>query len=273
MQTHLDPQWVRVRLLFRGGGITPSKSKHYRTKSKSVCQVAELVEAPRAPYLVSSFRSIPNNTIPSNMNSTVTNARRWMRRVFPGAVILLLFLFMSKPAMAQKMAVKTNFLHDITTTANLGAEFRLAPRWTFDLSGDLNPWTFSEGKRFKHWLLQPELRYWTCDAWSGHFFGAHLLGGQFNVGGFDINANFLGTDWRLIKDHRYQGWMAGAGLAYGYAWILGQHWNLEAEAGAGWVHSWYDTFRCAGCGKKISSDDQHDYFGVTKLSVSLVYLF
>ncbi|HCQ73016.1 MAG TPA: DUF3575 domain-containing protein [Rikenellaceae bacterium] len=188
-------------------------------------------------------------------------------------MVLLLSLMLSPSAKAQTAAVKTNIVHDATTTLNAGLEFKLAPRWTVDLSGDLNPWTFSGDRKFKHWLLQPELRFWTCDAWAGHFFGLHALGGQFNIGGFDINANLLGTDWNLIKDHRYQGWMVGAGLAYGYSWILGQRWNLETEIGAGWVHAWYDTFRCSGCGKKIATDDQHDYFGVTKLSVSLVYLF
>ena len=207
------------------------------------------------------------------MNNYPTHIRHSMRLLVGLALTLLLSSMLSPSAKAQTAAVKTNIVHDATTTLNAGIEFKLAPRWTVDLSGDLNPWTFSGDKKFKHWLLQPELRLWTCDAWAGHFFGLHALGGQFNVGGFDINANLLGTDWNLIKDHRYQGWMVGAGLAYGYSWILGQRWNLETEIGAGWVHAWYDTFRCSGCGKKIATDDQHDYFGVTKLSVSLVYLF
>ena len=207
------------------------------------------------------------------MNNYPAHISHSMRLTVGLALVLLLSLMLSPSAKAQTAAVKTNIVHDATTTLNAGLEFKLAPRWTVDLSGDLNPWTFSGDRKFKHWLLQPELRIWTCDAWAGHFFGLHALGGQFNVGGFDINANLLGTDWNLIKDHRYQGWMVGAGLAYGYSWILGQRWNLETEIGAGWVHAWYDTFRCSGCGKKIATDDQHDYFGVTKLSVSLVYLF
>jgi len=207
------------------------------------------------------------------MNNYPAHISHSMRLTVGLALVLLLSLMLSPSAKAQTAAVKTNIVHDATTTLNAGLEFKLAPRWTVDLSGDLNPWTFSGDRKFKHWLLQPELRLWTCDAWAGHFFGLHALGGQFNVGGFDINANLLGTDWNLIKDHRYQGWMVGAGLAYGYSWILGQRWNLETEIGAGWVHAWYDTFRCSGCGKKIATDDQHDYFGVTKLSVSLVYLF
>ena len=207
------------------------------------------------------------------MFNSTPHIRHLKWRVLCVALVFALTSLTGTSAKAQTAAVKTNILHDASTTLNAGIEYRLAPRWTVDLSGDLNPWTFSGDRKFKHWLLQPELRLWTCDAWAGHFFGLHALGGQFKVGGFDVNANLLGTDWRLLKNRRYQGWMAGAGLGYGYSWILGQRWNLESEIGAGWVHAWYDTFRCSGCGKKIAADDQHDYFGVTKLSVSLVYLF
>ncbi|MFR7875400.1 MAG: DUF3575 domain-containing protein [Butyricimonas paravirosa] len=37
-----------------------------------------------------------------------------------------------------------------------------------------NPWKWS-GIKFKHWLVQPELRYWLCDQFSGHFFGVHTF--------------------------------------------------------------------------------------------------
>lgn len=207
------------------------------------------------------------------MNNPTSKSSRLTRGVLGAALVLVLLPLLCPSASAQKAAVKTNIIHDATSTMNAGLEFKVAPRWTIDLSGDLNPWTFPGDRKFKHWLFQPEIRVWTCDAWAGHFFGLHALGGQFNVGGIDVDANFFGTDWSALKDRRYQGWMAGAGLGYGYSWILGRHWNIEAEAGAGWIRGWYDTFRCAGCGKKIAEGDTHDYFGVTKLSVNLVYLF
>jgi hypothetical protein len=174
---------------------------------------------------------------------------------------------------AQEYAVKSNLLYDVTATLNAGVEHRFAPQWTVDLSGNLNAWTFRDNVKWKHWMLQPEARYWFCDAWAGHFVGIHAQGGQFNVGGIDSSLKILGTDFSVLKDRRYQGWMAGLGLAYGYAWILGTHWNLEAEAGLGWTRCWYDTFRCAGCGKKVATGNVHDWFGPTKLSVSIVYLF
>ena len=38
------------------------------------------------------------------------------------------------PAVAQKVALKTNLLYDATSTMNLGFEFGLSPKWTLDVS-------------------------------------------------------------------------------------------------------------------------------------------
>ena len=127
--------------------------------------------------------------------------------------------------------------------------------------------------RWKHWAVQPEVRYWLCDRFGGHFFGAHLHGGQYNIGGFDGKINMLGTDFRKLKDTRYQGWFIGAGVSYGYAFILGRHWNLETEIGLGYSYTRYDRYRCSGCGKKVETDKPHHYMGPTKVAINLVYLF
>ena len=63
---------------------------------------------------------------------------------------------------AQNIVAKTNILYDMTSTINLGMEFGLGPKWTLDLSGNYNPWTFSDNHKIKHWMVQPEVRYWTC---------------------------------------------------------------------------------------------------------------
>lgn len=105
--------------------------------------------------------------------------------------LCIIFLFIGISLSAQDISLKTNLLYDISTTFNLGAEFRLAPKWTLDVSANYNPFTFSDSKKWKHWMAQPEARYWLCEAFNGHFFGLHLLGGQFNVG----NVKFL---WAFI---------------------------------------------------------------------------
>lgn len=176
-------------------------------------------------------------------------------------------------ASGQKAAFKTNLVSDALLNPSVGVEIGVAPRWTADISGQLNAWTLSHNRRWKHWLVQPEIRYWFCDRFAGHFVGAHLLGGQYNIGGLDIPVNFLGTDFRKLKDSRFQGWFGGAGIAYGYAWAFATHWNLEAEIGLGWTYTRYDHFRCADCGKKIATNQPHNYVGVTKAAINLVYTF
>lgn len=176
-------------------------------------------------------------------------------------------------AKAQKVSVKTNILSDATLSPNIGVEIGVAPKWSFDMSGQANLWTLSQGRKWKHWLVQPEARYWFCEATAGHFVGVHLLGGQFNMGGWKHGISFLGTDSRKLRDRRYQGWFAGAGIAYGYSLLLSEHWNIEAELGIGWTYSRYDIYPCTKCGRKLASDQTHKYFGPTKIAVNLVYVF
>ncbi len=174
---------------------------------------------------------------------------------------------------AQNWAVKTNLLYDMTATMNLGAEVRMSPQWTLDVSVNWNPWTFSDNKKWKQLSFQPEARYWFCEAFNGHFLGAHLLGGIYNMSNWDTDFTFLGTDFGKLKDHRYEGWMLGAGIAYGYQWILSKHWSIEAEIGIGYVYSRYDKYRCAGCGRKTEEGKSHHFVGPTKAAVNLIYVF
>ena len=174
-------------------------------------------------------------------------------------------------AKGQDVGLKTNLLADGFLSPNLGVEVGLAPRWTLDLTGQINFWNVNNHK-WKHWLAQPEARYWFCDRFSRHFLGFHALGGQFNVGLIKNNTKFLGVDYSPLTDNRYQGWGVGAGVAYGYAFILGQHWNLELELGVGYAYVEYDKFECAECGRKVG-DGNHHYVGPTKAAVNLVYVF
>ena len=177
-------------------------------------------------------------------------------------------------ASGQNVGIKTNLLDDaLLYDINLGVEIGLAPRWTLDVPASLNWWELSGGKRWKHWAVQPGARYWFCDRFGGHFIGFHAHGGQYNVAGFDGRVNILGSDFRKIKDARYQGWFVGGGVSYGYAWMLGAHWNLEAEIGVGYAYTRYDQFRCTGCGKRVVEDAPHHYVGPTKAAINLVYLF
>ena len=169
---------------------------------------------------------------------------------------------------AQEVAIKTNLLYDAATTPNLGVEIGTAPKQTLQLTYGWNPWKFGHNKQLRHWTLSPEYRWWFCHRFNGHFLGAHALGGQFNVGGVKLPMGI----WKALRDHRYQGWMVGGGVTYGYQWIFSKHWNLEASLGVGYLRINYKKFVCADCGEQLAHK-KRNYVGPTKAAVSLIYLF
>lgn len=114
-------------------------------------------------------------------------------------------------------AIKSNLLHDAATSMNLGVEFKVGNNLTMDVPVTYNPFTFSDNKKFKHILAQPELRWWTCEPFNGHFFGLHAHYAYYNVGGY-------GSDY--MKAHRFEGWLAGAGVSWGYQFYIAPRWNL-----------------------------------------------
>jgi len=58
-------------------------------------------------------------------------------------------------ASAQRMAVKSNLLADALASPNIGVEFLVSPRWTLDIAAHYQPFAPRDGRRWKHWLLQP----------------------------------------------------------------------------------------------------------------------
>lgn len=181
-------------------------------------------------------------------------------------------LCLSVAGMAQKAAIKSNLVSDALLSPNLGIEFGLAPKWSLDISGQTNLWQIGEHK-WRHWLVQPEARYWLCRRFSGHFFGVHAIGGEYNFGHLGLGFKFLGSDFRELLNKRFEGWGAGAGLAYGYAWPVHRNWNIEAEIGFGWIYTRYDSYPCANCGTRIDTDRSHNYVGPTKAALNIVYVF
>ena len=138
-----------------------------------------------------------------------------------------------------KFAIKTNALYWATSTPNLGFEVGLAKKITLDVSGNYNPWKFGNDCQIKHWLVQPELRYWLCERFNGSFFGLH---GQY-----------------------------GAGISYGYQWIISKRWSMEATVGVGYARLKYDKYARGDGGEKLGHNTRN-YFGPTKIGLSFIYV-
>lgn len=183
-------------------------------------------------------------------------------------ITAILLLTVCSFSFSQNIGIKSNLAYWGTTTPNIGVEFSLGKKTTLDIIGGFNPFDLSDNKKLKHILVQPEVRYWFCETFNGHFVGLHAHGAQYNVGGLDIPIGRLD----VFKDSRYQGYLYGAGLSYGYQWILSPRWNFELSAGGGFARIHYEEFPCAECGTKLD-EGTYNYFGVTKAAVSLIYIF
>ena len=154
-----------------------------------------------------------------------------MKRYFLLTISLLLLCGISSNA--QRFAVKTNALYWASATPNLGVEVAMGERWTFEVEGGYNPWTFNNEKNMKarHWLVSPEFRYWFCNSFQGHFIGINGNCTQFNIGAVPVPVQkaFISLNDSTEPDlekSRVEGWAVGAGLTYGYAFPIARRGNV-----------------------------------------------
>lgn len=161
------------------------------------------------------------------------------------------------------LAIKSNLLPYGLGVFNVGVEYFINDRFSIDFPLYYSPYTLSRNYMVRVLALQPEGRYWFEEAGAGHFVGAHLQLGWYNIA--------------LNRDQRHQdrqgnspAW--GFGAAYGFGMPLNETWGVEFTAGVGYLHLQYDTFYNVRNGAKIDTHSHH-YWGITKLGVSFIYRF
>lgn len=193
-------------------------------------------------------------------------------------IIFFLLLFSGISVNAQRIGVKTNALYLATSTPNIGLEFAFADRFSLELEGGYNPWTLDSDRNMKakHFLVSPEVRYWFCEAFNGHFIGINANYTLFNLSGVDVPAVFFPSARSAmvledLKNRRSEGWAAGAGLTYGCVWPIARRWNLECTVGLGYWYTDYDKFESRKCGL-FQEHVSHGAFGPTALGISFIYL-
>lgn len=193
-------------------------------------------------------------------------------------IVAVLLTTFAHSAQAQRVAGKTNLLYWGTTTPNAGVEVALAERWTLELAGGYNPWILDEeaNQKAKHWLVSPEVRYWFCESFHGHFIGINASYTQFNISGIPVPNVFYTLDTNApegmrLDDARNCGWAVGAGITYGYQFIIAPRWNLELTAGLGWWYTEYDRFESRKCGM-FEQEVYSLAVGPTSLGISFIYM-
>lgn len=175
--------------------------------------------------------------------------------------ILALLSLLAPPVSAQRVAVKTNALYWLTATPNLGAEFRLNRHFTLNVEGAVNRLKVGDKLNTKGIGAMPEVRYW----FSGRPQARHFVGLMGLVAGYSVNVKLKSSEPR-----NYHGGAAvGAGLTYGYSFVLSKHWSLETTAGLGLL----SIKERKSQGNGPTHDNNKCMLTPTKLGVSFVYIF
>lgn len=120
-------------------------------------------------------------------------------------------------ASAQFYAVRIDALSLATGTLHTGMDFTVGPKLSLAAEGYWNP-IRTGGLRTQFLIAQAGVRLWRFEPHTGPFLGAYAAGGTFDVGN---------------RRHHYKGFLVGAGISYGYGWMLSERWSLTAEAGLG----------------------------------------
>lgn len=122
---------------------------------------------------------------------------------------------------AQWLGVGTNVLGWAAATPNLGLDIGLSRHLALTVDGAYNPFNLGE-KKTNFWAVQPELRIYPRYRFAGHYIGIEGHYGEYHDFG--------------LRNFAYRGNLYGAGLTYGYSWMLSKSWNLEGFIGIGYTY-------------------------------------
>ena len=194
-------------------------------------------------------------------------------------IALLLFLAISQVSEAQspigdnlpqpRVALRTNLLYDATLSPNMGIEVRVDTAWTVGLLAGINAWDIdkTENKKWRHMLFSLRARkYGRGHLFRKGYFESDLIYSHYNVG----NVKFPFGLYKSVRDRRLQGDLVALGGKYGYSWILGRDWRIEAEAGVAVGYTWFKEYECAVCGTFFGKDDR--IFLLPQLGINVVYI-
>ena len=171
------------------------------------------------------------------------------------------------------MALKTNMLYDALLVPNASVEFYLGKNWSIS-GGWMHAW----------WKSDPAHWYWRMyggDLSLRRWFGRRA--GQKPLSGHHIG--IYGSAFTYDFENGGRGYLGGqpggtlldranfsAGIEYGYSLPVARRLNLDFTVGLGWIGGQYHEYLPIDDCYVWQSTSRMDYFGPTKLEVSLVWL-
>ena len=135
-------------------------------------------------------------------------------------------------ASAQRVAVSTNLpTYALMGSINFSADFAIGQHSTIGAAVKFSPFDFKyngETVYFHHVTPSINYHYWFWNYYSGWYAGAKFQYGVYN------SCN--------IRNFNAQGSLVGAGIDFGYGWMLSHHLNLTIGIGGFGGYTWYTRY-------------------------------
>ena len=195
-------------------------------------------------------------------------AMKFHKHLFCAFVCALLLAPLGGRAVgAEVVALKNNLAYDAVLTPNLELEFVLAPRWTMEIGAGFNPFPLKDTQfpKWRHVSAWVAPRYWFCHAFHRDFISVNAAYAMYNVAG---NAWPVAWMYPQVKDSRYEGHAAMAGVSYGWHFAISPHFSVELEGGVDAGYSWFTQYECKHCGAKKAQSGR--WLVLPKLGINLV---
>ena len=154
-------------------------------------------------------------------------------------VILTLSLAVSIYSVSGQIYAKINALYALVGVINPQVEAGIAPHSTMVIDLTVSPWKSVNSRHFLFGMMNAEYRYYIKGATNG-FYAAANIGGV----GFNINKPYFFKYGNIINfNSRYgKGFGFILGACLGYQHQISERWSVDAFAGFGYMHSWYNGY-------------------------------
>ena len=171
------------------------------------------------------------------------------------------------------MAIKTNMLYDVAAVPNIGAEFYLGGNFSIAANYQ-HAWWSKDANQFywRYYGADASIRWWfgkptRIKPLQGHHIGVNyqILTYDFQLGNKGIMAGAPGGNLADRANHI-------VALEYGYSLPIGRRLNLDFGIGFGYHWGLFEEYMPIDGHHVWQATKRRQYFGPTKLEVSLVWL-
>ena len=186
-----------------------------------------------------------------------------LRRIF--FLTSSLLLSASVTSRAQNLSLSTNFVDwGFFGTANLSFEAALSQHFSLETGAKYNPWTIKKNST-RPIKNQQMTGYVAAKYWFWYVYSGWWMSGKAKFSDY--------TQTGLLKSTMDEGKSLGAGLAFGYSYMLGKHFNIDLGLGL-WGGRTFDyvSYHCAEC-MKVEKSGAKWFIGPDNIEVALKYVF